>query len=1599
MSSPANHRLTEKEEGLFLELHNKKMRHHETFKEYPGLWDNIVDQYKETAHFVYELLQNADDAQATKVYMTIDHNGLVFRHNGKVHFNITEEPKNEEEKNTKRRGHINAICSVGDSTKKAKEKDEKQENKIGKFGVGFKSVFTYTDSPHIYDDKFWFKIENFIIPSLLTEDHPKRNPGETLFYFPFKKEEPTKCFTEISRRIKDLDNPTLFLHHLKEVNWEFVVNGVVKEQGCYKKRTLWSKNFINGIKVKFISSENPIDNKQLFQFIQEVDVEGEKHKISVAYFYHKATKCLDVDGGKKVYCFFPTAETFNTCYISHAPFILTNNRQSIKDNKTNRELVEKLSYLAAKALIFFRDYSIESDIQLLNANIISIIPFDIKPTYYSWMEPEVTQMPIIREAFIETVKKEKLLLSNSGIYISVNDAYICQPKSLLDVLTDQQLTQLTQNIKPKYFLTEPLCGNEHREKIQKLIGNPCYTPEKLAEDITPQFMKKQDLKWVFKFYNFLRHEVAGLVVSSQNSKNKRLPFRFAPIILTSKNTWVPLCTDNSINVYLPNETLSDDYLYVSDKLLNNEDGEKFIKYIGIKEPDRKSYIDSVIIPKYKLIFKYKDGISPTKKQILDHNNDLIYIYSYLQTLGNKEEKRTFIESIKEHILLLDNTYGCGFTSPEDLYIYTKELSRYFKKANIRVRYVGLKEYSTFIEKFSEDNVVSFFSDLGAYNFPAVYEVKANYYAFSASQRAQINSRITEQYGNDFKIEGLEEVLSSHEYSLNDSIKIWKWLQSGEYDEFKECEYHYKYYSWNTTSIHSSFRDLLINSAWLYNSDNKRCKPCEMFWEDFETNGYDDADSLKEFLGLIFISRKEPQKELSKEEIFYNFAKNSGIGSIEELEEKLARLEALEKLEQEKLEEEKRKQEKAQKRKETKSYSKDEESSLSNDFDKYDFTPTRTVSTSTSSNKASTLSEDYEVRQRQLTLEYEEKQELEELRQSLGEKEKYSFDWFTSLLKLEYSSTSENDDDNIRKKLSVEFSNTAYDESTDRVLVLSNPSRYIPLWLEEIDNIEVLFLFNTKEELRLTFDVSSVKGYTLALKAKAKDANIIKNTDWDSCYKARIDINNPMKLADQLRSSFENLGYEPDFNMKDNLTNNIRFIFGPPGTGKTTTLANDIINIVQENSQCKILVLAPTNKACDVLCKKIIDSDDNSIEWVGRFVATSDEEIEEIGAVFDRLSTIYEKDKCCIISTIARLPFDGFKNDFGTKYLKNIDWDYVIFDEASMIPLAQIVYPLYKFNSNFIISGDPFQIEPIVSEPLWEEENIYKMVNLNSFKNPKTEPHDYNVKPLNTQYRSIPAIGRLFSEYSYDGLLKHNRDSQSQVKVKVDGLPLKPINYYFFDVNKYEGCFAVKKLSTSNVHVYSVIYILEYCNYLVKHLEIEEGKTFKIGIICPYTAQAQLIENLINQVIALPINIEIHVGTIHCFQGDQCNMIITVFNPPKKADDNTFKSLINKKNIINVAVSRAEDYLCVFMPHPDTYIFNQLHELKELTCIAQKSPSDLSMKTCNEMETLICGENNYIINNTFVTSHQLANVYTRPEFHYEVRIDEKAADIQINKDWD
>lgn len=68
----------------------KKIREREALArpDFRGFWASVTDKYKEKAHFVYEHLQNADDAQATEAVFRVEYKRLVFRHNGKVQFSV-----------------------------------------------------------------------------------------------------------------------------------------------------------------------------------------------------------------------------------------------------------------------------------------------------------------------------------------------------------------------------------------------------------------------------------------------------------------------------------------------------------------------------------------------------------------------------------------------------------------------------------------------------------------------------------------------------------------------------------------------------------------------------------------------------------------------------------------------------------------------------------------------------------------------------------------------------------------------------------------------------------------------------------------------------------------------------------------------------------------------------------------------------------------------------------------------------------------------------------------------------------------------------------------------------------------------------------------------------------------------------------------------------------------------------------------------------------------------------------------------------------------------------------------------------------------------
>ncbi len=146
------------------------------------------------------------------------------------------------------------------------------------------------------------------------------------------------------------------------------------------------------------------------------------------------------------------------------------------------------------------------------------------------------------------------------------------------------------------------------------------------------------------------------------------------------------------------------------------------------------------------------------------------------------------------------------------------------------------------------------------------------------------------------------------------------------------------------------------------------------------------------------------------------------------------------------------------------------------------------------------------------------------------------------------------------------------------------------------------------------------------------------------------------------------------------------------------------------------------------------------------------------------------------------------------------------------------------------------------------------------------------------------------------------------------------------------------------------------------------------------------------------NIDIITETIHGLQGDECDMIINLLNPPPYIGENE-NIFLNKKNILNVSISRAKDYLILLLPYDDTrHIATQklfhIEKIKDLIFKHSSIAHNCQQFSSDEIETIIFEKKGMIEEFSFPTSHQSVNVYANPDKKYEIRYDENAIDIQL-----
>lgn len=409
------------------------------------------------------------------------------------------------------------------------------------------------------------------------------------------------------------------------------------------------------------------------------------------------------------------------------------------------------------------------------------------------------------------------------------------------------------------------------------------------------------------------------------------------------------------------------------------------------------------------------------------------------------------------------------------------------------------------------------------------------------------------------------------------------------------------------------------------------------------------------------------------------------------------------------------------------------------------------------------------------------------------------------------------------------------------------------------------------------------------------------------------------------------------------------IVGPPGTGKTSIFARQLIECFYAGENTNILVMAYTNRAVDELCASICQAFGESEDKCDRYIRIGSELSCGEGSRHRLLQNISHQagNRKELIRTIdsTRIFVGTLASITGKPELFDLkNFNIAIIDEASQILEPQIMGLLPLFDK-FIMIGDHKQLSTITLQDENKskvEEAVLNDIQLSDCRESLFERlfHICQKQGWTQAYDTLTYHGRMHEDIAslvnisfYDNMLHAATDRQ-----------YKPLAYQTYDrSDKLQSLIATKRTAflpvreTDNTNnsdklnkqeadvVISLIKaILEI--YRLNNMAFDTRKT--IGVITPYRNQIALIKHKLEETEIPELN-NIMVDTVERYQGSQRDIIILSFCFNKPYQLRFFSNLNRERTVdrkLNVALTRAREQL--FMIGND-YILNQSPIYREI----------------------------------------------------------------------
>jgi len=399
----------------FENIKNDARERWEQLEKYPDLaapWHQLFSQIQSPRHVVSELLQNADDVEATWASITLENGNFIFQHNG---LDFDE-------------NNLRSLCRFGYSNKRTL-------HTIGFRGIGFKSTFSLGPVVEVFSPSLaiYFNKGRFTEPVWIDYEFQPDDGTTTIRV----KVENLGVADYITQNIKwwiETPVPLLFFKHIKKLsfNGQVISKEVLSDGPVAHSKWLSLVSCEKSHLLLINSREQDVPEEALNEIREE---RGDPNFI--------VPPCqVDLIVGlekQQLYEILPTNVTVQLPFSANAPFIQDPARTGIKDplnSPMNRWLLRCIGDLASSTLTEWlanKALSLEE-----RAEAYSLLPA-IREDYANSII-EACEKTIV-DIFQSHIKDRSILITTRGSLASAQTCLNIDP-DLVDVWTEKQIIEL-----------------------------------------------------------------------------------------------------------------------------------------------------------------------------------------------------------------------------------------------------------------------------------------------------------------------------------------------------------------------------------------------------------------------------------------------------------------------------------------------------------------------------------------------------------------------------------------------------------------------------------------------------------------------------------------------------------------------------------------------------------------------------------------------------------------------------------------------------------------------------------------------------------------------------------------------------------------------------------------------------------------------------------------------------------------------------------------------------------------------------------------------------------------------------------------------------